>query len=272
MIRQGAAGVVWGLIACAIAFGCAPPPDQPDYDEPDAGPHPDAPLVLSVTPEDGSENVDRQPIFRLRFDRHINAQTLSASRFKLSSGDGKYSHYSVNTIYDPTKKEVIAWPGGFLLPECTWVFAIRQGILGVNGAHVTPGVQTTFRTGKEAVTKTPYTVRSFQDEIVPIFEANCSTCHGGAGKGIAGLKLDSKENILETVISVSAVGRSEWKRVAPTRPGESYLLYKLTNDDLITGLRMPRTLDGSKSPPALSSEEKSALFDWITTGAHFIDP
>ena len=257
------------VVLAALILGCAPPPEEPDYDDPDAGPHPDAPILLSITPEDGADGVDPLPIFHLTFDRHIDATTLAKHRFNLTSGDKQYGLLS---LYDPTQKEVLAWMGGLLLPECTWVFSIRKGLFGLNGAQVPPGVQVTFRTAKDSEFKTPFHVRAFQGEIVPIFEKHCSSCHGGAGPGIANLKLDSKENILETAISVPSTGRPEWQRIAPTRPGESYLLYKLTSDNVITGLRMPRTMDGSSAPPALSKDEKAALFDWITTGAHFVDP
>jgi hypothetical protein len=151
------------------------------------------------------------------------------------------------------------------------VFSIRPGLFGLNEAQVTPEIQSTFRTGKDSSFPSPYIVRSFEREILPIFNNHCASCHGGAGSGIAGFKLDSKESILETAIAVPATGRPEWNRITPTRPGESYLLYKLTSDDVITGLRMPRTLDGNAPPKPLSDDEKTALFDWITTGAHFVD-
>ena len=270
MTRSGAARLSEIIVTLVVTIGCAPPPEPPDLDNPDAGPDPNAPLLLSITPDDGDEDVDTRPIFHLRFDRHIDAATLESNRFSLESGPAR--GHGIQTLYNPTEKEVLVWPGWHLMPESTWVFSVKSGILGTNEAQITPGVLATFRTSKESENKTPYLQRGFQNEIMPIFNHHCTSCHGGAGAGIAELKLDNKENILETAISVAATGRQEWKRIAPARPGKSYLLYKLTSDELIAGLRMPRTIDGSKSPPQLNKEEKTALFDWIATGAHFVDP
>jgi hypothetical protein len=269
MTCSRAALFVATAVAILLGTACAPPPKEIDYNNPDAGEHPEAPKIVSITPEDGSEGVNLRPIFKLRFDRHIDAKSLSTFRFDLSSGNlGRW----LLTVYDPTQKEVLVWPGGYLLPESTWVFSINPGLFSLTGAPVHPDVAVTFRTGKDAVYETPFRNRSYLSDIVPIFEKHCSSCHGGAGEGIAALKLDTKKNILETAIAVPATGRQEWQRIAPTRPGESYLLYKLTNDALISGLRMPRTLGSGKAPPPLSSDEKAALFDWIATGAQFVDP
>lgn len=261
--------VVAITMAFLLGLVCAPPPKEIDYNEPDAGEHPDAPILLSMSPDDGEENVNRKAIFKLKFDRHIDAKTLFAHRFKLQSGEASRS---LLTVYDPTQKEILVWLAGQMLPETTWVFSIRPGLMGLNNAPVPQRDEAAFRTGKDVIIETPFKNRSYQDEVVPIFEKHCSSCHGGAGKGMANLKLDTKENILATAISVPATGRQEWKRVAPTSPGESYLLYKLTSDELITGLRMPRTLSSGKSPAPLSRDEKQILFDWIATGAHFVDP
>ena len=269
MTTARAITVVAITVALLLGLVCSPPPKEIDYNKPDAGEHPEAPILLAISPDDGEENVNRKPVFRLKFDRHIDAKTLAAYRFSLISGEaGK----SLLTVYDPTRKEVLVWLAGQMLPESTWVFSIRPGLMGLNGAPVPPGDEATFRTGKDVINESPFHNRSYYDEVVPLFKKHCSSCHGGAGRGISGLKLDTKENILETAISVPATGRREWKRISPTRPGESYLLYKLTNDALITGLRMPRTLDTGESPAPLTKEEKQILFDWIATGAHFVDP
>jgi hypothetical protein len=253
--------------AVALLTGCAPP-KTPDYDAPDAAPPADAPYVVSVSPKTGAENVNRRPVFRINFDRRIDARTIETRSLTLYSGTvGRW----LTSYYDPFENQLIVWPAGYLLRQSTWVMKLRSGISDMDGLPVAPGVLTSFRTGDDADFETPYHIRSFKDDILPIFENRCTSCHGGT-EAIAGLRLDTEEGISETALSQPSQGRQDWDLIVPTRPGLSYFLYKLSQDKTMPGMPMPRALDDEETAMPLSKEEKQALVDWIAVGAVFFDP
>jgi hypothetical protein len=254
---------------CAFAFsiGCKAP-TTPDYDAPDAAPPEDAPAVVSVSPKNGAKDVNRRPVVRVGFDRQLDATTVKNYTYSLYSGDsGRW----LTSYYDPFRKELVVWPAGYLLRQSTWVFELNKGLAAADGIPVTPQVATSFRTGDDIVYETPYHVRYYEEDIAPIFESRCTSCHGGS-EPVAGLKLDSKVGITETAISQPSTGRQNWDLIVPTQPGLSYLLYKLIDDGSTPGMAMPRQLDDNDSPTSLSDDEKEALVDWITMGVVFFDP
>ena len=261
---------VWAaaVLAHALWVGCAPPP-KPDYDAPDASLPDEAPKIIKFSPENGAENVTRRPIIRVSYNRQLNAHTIETYNFSLHSGasGGRWT----TSYYDPFKMELVVWSAGYLLRKSTWVFEINKGIEGANGLPAEFGVVTEFRTGDDIIYESPYHLRSYKNDIRPIFEERCASCHGGSD-AVAGLKLDTEENIATTAIGQPSQGRPNWDLIVPTQPGSSYLLYKLSDDPDIPGMRMPRSLDEDATALPLSDEEKTALLDWIVTGAVFFDP
>lgn len=255
------------VIVAACMTGCAPPETE-NYDDLDTDEVlADAPKIVSFSPREGDENVNRRPIIRVTFDRQLDADTIERSAFKLYSGPlSKWMIF----YYDPTEKQLITWPGGYLLRQSTWVFALRNGITGANGVPAAEETVTYFRTGDDIIAETPYTIRA-KDEVLSIFETRCASCHGGSN-ALAGLKLDTQANIVSTAISRPSKERTSRDLVVPTQPGLSYLLYKLLDDDeTISGLPMPRSLYDEETTELLSKEEKQTLVDWIAAGAVFFD-
>ncbi len=262
-----AAAITAAVCASALFFGCKAP-STPDYDAPDAAPPENAPVVVSVVPEDGDMDVNRRPVIHVGFDRQLDAKTIETYSYSLHSGDsGRW----LTSYYDPFKKEIVVWPAGYLLRQSTWVFELKKGMTDQAGIPVTPKVVTSFRTGDDLIYETPYHTRSFKKDIVPILETYCTSCHGGA-EPLAGLKLDSEDGISTTAIGRPSSGRQNWDLIVPTRPGLSYLLYKLIDDDFAPGMTMPRSLDDKDPKTVLSEQDKDALVDWITLGAVFFDP
>ncbi len=255
------------VIAVYLLTGCAPP-TTPDYDAPDASAPEDEPKIISVVPKPGSEEVNRRPIIRITFDRQLDARTVQNHTMRLYTGPtGMWLH----SYYDPFKKQIIAWPAGYLLRKCTWVLELKKGLLSTSEIPVFPKVATSFRTGDEIIVETPYKIRYFKSDILPIFEKHCTSCHGGQN-AVAGIKLDNEDNISSTAIGKPSTGRPDWDLIVPTRPGLSYLLYKLIDDDAIPGLTMPRNFEKDSPTDLLSAEEKQSLLDWIAAGAVFFDP
>jgi hypothetical protein len=266
MSRFGTASVRAASLILICLTACAPPPKEVDYSLPDAAPAPDAPIPIAVSPANGAEDVPRKPVVRVTFDRQLYAPSLRQSKLDFISGP--LNKWSLS-YYDPVKMELVAWTSGKLLRHTTWYFQIEHGVLGMNGAPVTPDVMTTFRTGDSSGDEAPFQVHSFEHEIGPLLSAHCATCHGDTD-GLAGLRLDSKESIEETALETPAQGWQDWKRIVPTRPGESYLMYKVIGYEHIAGMPMPRALNGARTTLTLS--EKTALTEWIAQGAIFFDP
>ncbi|MFN8445115.1 MAG: c-type cytochrome domain-containing protein [Caldilineaceae bacterium] len=86
----------------------------------------------------------------------------------------------------------------------------------------------------------------FAKDVLPIFEAHCTKCHGGDNPE-EGLELTSRKKILAGSLNGSVV--------KPGDPENSYLV------DMITSNKMPK-----KGPP-LSQNEKDIIIAWIKAGA-----
>jgi mono/diheme cytochrome c family protein len=260
--RQGTGIAVLTVLAVLLS-GCAPPA-APD---PDAAP--DGPWPVAVAPESGATGVPTDPVIRIRFSDHLDERTVTAGRLGLTSGT---LSYWLMSYYDPIRGELVVWPSSRLRRYATWVFRIEEGLAGLDGGEVAAGEVTTFRTGGEAGDDQPFAVLDYPEHVRPIFDAACAACHGGPGAPIAGLALDDAGGVAETLLGAPADGWPGWKRAAPGRPGESYLLYKLIGDERIAGSRMPRSFDGDGSAPPLPLADQVMISDWLAGGASFFDP
>ncbi len=251
------------VAATALWLGCAPPEEV----APDAGIEPGGPFVTAVDPPRGSFNVPVDKVIRVTFSDHLDSHSVARSNFKLFSGP---INLWISTYYDPVRRQLVVWASKAMRKRVAWVLAMEEGVLGMDAVPIVPGSVTRFRTGNAESDEKPYNTPSFKEEILPIFKKHCASCHGEwAGQQLAGLRLDSDTGIIETAVGVHADGWPEWYRIAPSRPGESYILYKLIGDEHAEGMRMPRTQDLNESAPMLSMSELEALSDWIAAGASF---
>jgi len=91
-----------------------------------------------------------------------------------------------------------------------------------------------------------------------IFDVSCS-CHLSAGGTPVVLKSDQA---YLNIVGQPSSQNSNFLRVNPGNPDDSYLYMKITGDERITGLRMPRN-----GPPYLSDEQIEAIREWIADGA-----
>ncbi len=251
------------MAATALWLGCAPPPEV----DPDAGVPPGGPHVVEVDPPRGTFSVPLDKVIRITFSDHLDSRSVSRSHFKLFSGPVSLF---ISTYYDPVRHQLVVWASKSMRKRVAWVLTMEEGVLGMDDAPVVPASITRFRTGEKESGEKPYASPSFENDILPIFKKHCVSCHGEqAGPPLAGLRLDSDTAIIETAIGVNADGWPESYRIAPTRPGESYILYKVIGDERTAGMRMPRTHDLNESAPMISMSEQEALSDWIAAGASF---
>lgn len=94
----------------------------------------------------------------------------------------------------------------------------------------------------------------FATEIQPIFDANCTQCHGGSDP-IAFMDLEQGYSQL---VDVPSFQISFFNRVEPGQPADSYLFLKINCANQFSGDRMPR-----EAPP-LSLFDQALIRDWIS--------
>jgi hypothetical protein len=102
---------------------------------------------------------------------------------------------------------------------------------------------------------------SFSGHLEPIFRTSClgGGCHGGV-RPQAGLNLSLGQAYAD-LVGVSATQCGARKRVTPGRPGQSYLVDKLTGVGMCFGTLMP------KADAPLPQAELDAITSWICAGA-----
>ena len=103
---------------------------------------------------------------------------------------------------------------------------------------------------------------SFELDVAPRLKEGCSgggACHQGAFETPAGIH----QYLVGQAAAQCADGRLN---VAPGDPEGSYLIDKITNQDLCAGKPMPKTFGNGAWMP-LPSEDIQAVYDWICSGA-----
>jgi hypothetical protein len=101
---------------------------------------------------------------------------------------------------------------------------------------------------------------TFKDNIQPIFDANCVSCHQ-AGAAPQGLILESGKSYAAIVGRQST--ESHLMLVVPGAPNSSYVLAKVTGSQVASGGKGERMPLGS----ALPAEDIETIRAWITAGA-----
>lgn len=103
---------------------------------------------------------------------------------------------------------------------------------------------------------------SFSAQIQPIWTANCTggACHGG-NRPAQGLNLSSTSVSYSNLVNVASTQCATTKRVLPSQPTMSYLIWKLQGSGpCFTGSQMP------KGTP-LSAANVNLIAGWISAGA-----
>ncbi len=247
---------------CMLVARCAPPAEI----DSDASPEPSL-IVLSSDPHDGAADIPTDKVVKIYMSDHVSGESVRRSRFSLTSGN---LSMWLMAHYDPVRGRLVVWPSSSMRKGATWVFEFVDGLEGLDGERVPSGVVTTFETGDEGGDNHPYDEYNYQEHVAPIFESRCSSCHSG-GSPISGLSLASVDTVVDTAIYREADGWYGWSRIEPSKPGASYLLYKLIGDPRIGGDQMPRSFDPDVPTTPLAQEELEIISDWIAGGAVFFD-
>jgi hypothetical protein len=109
---------------------------------------------------------------------------------------------------------------------------------------------------------TPVVIGPTLDQIqTVVFSPKCSTCHSGNGStsGINDMDLRNSAASLATLVNITSAQDSNFTRVIPGDPTNSYLVHKLRGTATV----------GGRMPPSgmLPAAEISAIEQWITDGA-----
>lgn len=241
------------LLTLALIPGCQTGDASPDVD---AGVR-----VETSTPPMDATGVPTDLVIRLKTNRHLDGHSVLRERFSLRSGPvGSF----LLGHYEPVTRELRLWPSVPLRRYGTYLLEVDEGITGLDGGKLQPGLLLRFTTGDERTGEQPRPPRDFPSEIEPLLQRKCASCHGGP-RPIAGLALDTPSTVGTTAIDAPATGWPGWRRIRPSRPDESYLLLKLLDVEDLAGLRMPRLLDGPGPP--LTAAELTAISEWIAAGA-----
>jgi hypothetical protein len=245
-----------------IPLGCEPlAKEYPDESIAAGGP-----AALLVDPAWGADEVPVDKIFRITFNKHIDAENLTTRPFRLHSGPIAlwYFYY-----YDPVLYQLVLWSPIAMRKDTAWTLEIDDPLQDIDGNLAILEEVTKFVTGTETENEKPFYTPSFDNDVMPIFREHCIYCHGGPPeKAISRLSLDSKETITQTAINTKAKGRPTWYRITPGRPGLSYLLYKVSDDKNIAGMQMPRSSDMNRSLPLQQSKQET-LSNWIVSQTPF---
>lgn len=106
------------------------------------------------------------------------------------------------------------------------------------------------------------TAPSFANDVQPILQNNCTGggCHSGM-RAAENLNLDTANTSYAALVNVSSTQCTSNKRVVPSQPDQSYLMWKLLGTGpCFTGSRMP------KGTP-LSAAQIATIRMWIQAGA-----
>lgn len=255
-----------GAAAWILAFAQCTPPKEAAFD---AGIK-NGPTVVAREPVAEAQDVPINKVIRITFSDHLDTRSLTQSRISLFTGP-----LSIwpRFYYNPVRKQLVAWPTRNMRRNMLWILRFEEGVYDIEGNPTAPGPLTHFYTGNYAAPQEPYRTTSFSQDILPIFQTKCASCHGGAeGTEIARLRLDSAASVNATAIGQTAGGWPDWQIIESADPGRSYLLFKLIGDHRIAGLPMPRALDWSDSYNPLTEQEQNTVAEWIASGTPLSEP
>jgi len=192
----------------------------------------------------------------LVFDVPLDPSVLGSVTLRLRSGELQPG----GTVgYSLVDRKLSFTPGVLLRSSLAYQLVLADGVKGIDGSTPRTLVPAVFVTGNTDEGRLPSPPDpSFDDDVAPLLENRCGSCHGG-DRPSAGLTLWPSERLSEafTALSTEWVG---WRLIAVGSPERSYLLYKVTGSPGLVGERMP-------PGDALTRDQAAALERWVALGA-----
>jgi len=104
---------------------------------------------------------------------------------------------------------------------------------------------------------------SFATDVVPLLQKNCS-----GADGCHKLAVSAAPNAYAFLVGPTGANCVDGRKVvAPKDPKHSYLIDKLTDQDLCDGAPMPKPFGGGAWVP-LDPKDVQTIYDWICAGAN----
>lgn len=206
-----------------------------------------------------SQNVQSAPLRLLVVTPDAASVTITSPAGPMTLGIGQTAQFSAE-VRDAggsvMENAVLGWlssnPGIISIDAHGLARGMTAGTVTVqaqSGEVLSAGVTVTV----------PAPAPSYAAVIQPIWNAQCTECHGARGTPDGNLNLAG--NAYDRIVSVAAFQNSHVLRVAPGDPDQSYIVLKLQ------GCRGGGCIGGSMPPGTpLSSSQLQQIRDWILGG------
>ena len=190
----------------------------------------------------------------------IDAMVGSAAR---PSGEGSYDPDGDTITYRWTMESV---PDGSTITkdDMDWRFTVRPRFYpDVAGTYTLKLIVKDGVTQSEGDYVNVYAWSvSFADDVVPILNANCISCHDNSGSPSSGMDLQTDP--YSEIVSVESQDVAGMNRVEPWDSGNSYFYHKIAGTQADVGgagSQMPKGSD------PLSEADMATIMTWIDEGA-----
>lgn len=139
---------------------------------------------------------------------------------------------------------------------------LDRGLLWVMGLlSIALSAQVVGQSGCDAVFL-PGIDTNYEEDIQPIFDDNCVSCHQPGGEGFQATGLDLRPGFSYlNLVNAKSSQDPGWTLVEPGRNADSLLVQKIQCDEPVVGERMP------KGGPNLRSDAIMFVGNWITDGS-----
>jgi len=244
---------------------------------------PPAVRVASLVPAPGASLTVQPTQVVAGFTQDLSAASVNATSFLLtgSGGDGNFnsgnevSITAANVSVPGNPATAVFDLTGVVLADDTYrVTLVGDGanaIMDINAAALDGEFSGQFPSGDgtaggdflaQFTYTAPIVLGPTLDQIQAIiFGPVCASCHFGAGStsGIPNMDLRDADASLATLFNVTSFQDSNFTRVIPFQPDNSYLVHKLEASATVGGVMPPTGM--------LGAAEIAAIRQWITDGA-----
>lgn len=211
--------------------------------------------IVDISPTSG--DLPLEPTITVRFNDYIEDDSFRTYAFGTLSSGGVRARGDAD--YVMTDKTVVWRPWGALVPGLRYRFRSTGAVESATGS---PSLQpaewpTYMATDAAPTTEPPRLPSATWDDVAPIFEAKCASCHRDPQAGLNPLTYESLQG--------ARSDQTDLYLVRPTDPADSYLMRKLLWDYAdIEFVHQPPAWSGAEQLPR---EELLLIEGWIAGGA-----
>lgn len=229
-----------------------------DVGDPSTTGRPPAPRVVSVTWDDGTQDV---PIadgpmevwapVDVWFDGFLDPDSVTATSVHLQSNEGNPQVVRATSTLDVLDRRVRIDPAGALDPNLSYRIVVTEDVRVIGGPGAVP-FEGEVSTGPRTTAPPDAPTIGWGEASVVLDTCGAGSCHGDEESNTTcgeidafviamGLETDSPQGYLETAFDVPSRQWPRLSRIEPGRPDRSYLVYKVADfdEEIIEGFLMP---------------------------------